>query len=237
MKGCIKEWRNGGMGKKEYNRRHKDHEKLLKEKREMEKKRFMEEVEKAVQEGREWEVINKERKKGKPINRKIKIEEWTRYFMDMSGGTGYKVRGEGRRMVREDDVEDVTREEVDDEIDKLKRNKAVGKDEMEGEGIKYGGEKVRRVVWEVVNEVWKGNGWPEEWKTGLIVPLVKKGEGEKIEEYRGITLMPVSYKVYAEVLRKRLEKEVEEKGGIPHNQAGFRKGMGTMDHIYIHSIT
>lgn len=51
-------------------------------------------------------------------------------------------------------------------------------------------------------------------------------------DYGGITLMPVTYKVYAEILRNRLGKEVEDKGVIPHNQAGFRKGMGTVDHIY-----
>lgn len=44
--------------------------------------------------------------------------------------------------------------------------------------------------------------------------------------------MPIGYKVYAEILRKRLKKSVERKGGIPQNQAGFRKGMGTLDHIY-----
>ena len=44
--------------------------------------------------------------------------------------------------------------------------------------------------------------------------------------------MPESYKVYVEVLRKRLD-QVEEKGSIPHNQTGFRKGMGTVDNIFV----
>lgn len=60
---------------------------------------------------------------------------------------------------------------------------------MEGENLKYGGEKVREEIWKILNKVWKGEGWLKEWKTGLIVPLIKKGEGRKIEEYRGITLM------------------------------------------------
>lgn len=61
---------------------------------------------------------------------------------------------------------------------------------------------------------------------------VKKGVGNKLEDYRGINLMPVSCKVYAEVLRSRLEKEVERIGEILHNQAGFSKGVGTVDHVY-----
>ena len=45
--------------------------------------------------------------------------------------------------------------------------------------------------------------------------------------------MPVSYKIYVEVLRQRLEDQLEEKGSLPHNQTGFRKGMGTVDNIYV----
>lgn len=55
-------------------------------------------------------------------------------------------------------------------------------------------------MWRVVNEVWKGEGYPEEWRTGLIAPIVKKGEGRKVEDHRGVTLMPVRYEVYAEVI-------------------------------------
>ena len=63
--------------------------------------------------------------------------------------------------------------------------------------------------------------------------FIKERREKKVEDYRGITLMPVSYKIYVEVLRKRLEDQVEEKGSIPHNQTGFRKGMGTVDNIYV----
>ena len=67
----------------------------------------------------------------------------------------------------------------------------------------------------------------------LVDPLIKKGKGVKMEEYRGIMLMPVEYKIYAEVLRRRLKQQPKEKGSISHNQTGFRKGMGTIDNIYI----
>lgn len=60
------------IDKKEYNRNHKERKKLLRSKREEEKKRFMEEVDGAVKEGREWEVINKERKKRQTLNIKLK---------------------------------------------------------------------------------------------------------------------------------------------------------------------
>lgn len=41
------------------------------------------------------------------------------------------------------------------------------------------------------------------------------------------------YKVYAEVLRRRLEVKMEEKGILQESQAGFRRGRGTMDNIFV----
>lgn len=67
---------------------------------------------------------------------------------------------------------------------------------------------------------------------GEIIPIVKKGEGEKVENYRGVTVMFSLYKVYAAVLAESVIEDIEEKGILPGNQASFRRGMGTMDQMY-----
>lgn len=66
-------------------------------------------------------------------------------------------------------------------------------------------------IWEVYNRVWKREGWPERWKERVIVPIRKKGEGIKAEEYRGVTLISAIYKVYVTVLGDRIRSEMEEK--------------------------
>lgn len=76
--------------------------------------------------------------------------------------------------------------------------------------------------------MWTGEGWPEGWKEGVVVPVVKKGEGTTVKEYRGVTLTQTAYKVYT---AKRLRKELEEKNILPSSQAGFRKGWGTIDNL------
>lgn len=53
-----------------------------------------------------------------------------------------------------------------------------------------------------------------------------------VRDYRGVTVIPI-YKIYMAVLAERLKKEVEGKGIIPDNQTGFRKGMGTINNIYV----
>lgn len=44
-------------------------------------------------------------------------------------------------------------------------------------------------------------------------------------------MMPTLYKIYATILTERLSDEVEDKGIIPQNQTGFRKGIETIDNI------
>lgn len=140
------------------------------------------------------------------------------------------MRGQDRRLGREE--KDLEWEEVKKAIRKIKEGKAMGKDGVPGEAWKYGGVEVEKWIWEVCKRVWRGEGWPKQWIEGEIIPIVKKGEGEKVQNYRGVTVMPTLYKVYASTLAERLTEEVEEKGIIPGNQAGFRRGMGKMDQIY-----
>lgn len=45
--------------------------------------------------------------------------------------------------------------------------------------------------------------------------------------------MPTLYRLYTIILADRLQKEIEEKETIPENKIDCRKGMGTMDNIYV----
>jgi len=61
------------------------------------------------------------------------------------------------------------------------------------------------------NRIWRAEEWIEEWTEGIIVPIRKKGEGDRVGDYRGVTLTPALYKIYAMVLGGRLEEEEEER--------------------------
>ncbi|XP_017880858.1 uncharacterized protein LOC108625382 [Ceratina calcarata] len=112
--------------------------------------------------------------------------------------------------------EELRLEEVREAVRKLKERKAMGVDGIPNETWRFGGERTVVLAWEICRRVWRG--WPQGWKEEITVPIVKKGTGLKVEEYRGVTLMPTLYKVYASVLARRLEKEVEEKRMVPENQ-------------------
>lgn len=95
-----------------------------------------------------------------------------------------------------------------------------------------GGEIMEKMV-ELMKSIWKEGIIPQDQRNGIIVPLHKRGDKEKIENYRSISLLCTAYKIYAEILRKRLEKEVEIKEMLPESQSGFRRGRSTMDNIFI----
>lgn len=83
-----------------------------------------------------------------------------------------------------------------------------------------------------IRNIWKGD-LPEEWRAGIVKPIYKKEDIDKMENYRGITLMDTGYKIYVEWIKKKLEKEREEKEILDRTQFGFRRGKGTMEAVFI----
>ncbi|XP_071648500.1 uncharacterized protein [Temnothorax longispinosus] len=227
----LRKWRKGKGEVERYRERRRKYREVCERKKKEEKERMITEIGEARSESKVWELIGRVRKRKKRINEDIKLEEWKKYFMELMGGVENKVvKGEGGRDRQ--DEEEIELEEVRNVIKKLKTGKAIGKDGIPNEVWKYGGEEMVRWAWEICKRVWRGEGWPEQWKEGEIIPLVKKGEEKEVKDYRGITIMPSMYKIYTAVLAERIRNEVEMKNLIPDNQAGFRKGMGTMDQIF-----
>ncbi|XP_071572354.1 uncharacterized protein [Temnothorax nylanderi] len=227
----LRKWRKGKGEVERYRERKKEYRDMCERKKKEEKERMIREIEEARTEGEVWKLIGRARKRRKRVNEEIKQEEWKEYFMELMGGMENRVvKGEGDGNRQEE--EEIELEEVRNVIKKLKTGKAIGNDGILNEAWKYGGEKMVNWIWEVCKRVWRGEGWPEQWKEGEIIPLVKKGEGREVKDYRGITIMSSMYKIYTAILAERIREEVEMKKLIPDNQAGFRKGMGTMDQIF-----
>lgn len=106
--------------------------------------------------------------------------------------------------------------EVDEVIKKLKRKKTMGPNRLGNEVWIYGKGKLLKKLTDILNEMWLMEKTPEEWKEGTIIPIYKKGDKKKAENYRGITLMDVllmdsEYKIYTEIIKKRLRKSRREK--------------------------
>ena len=62
---------------------------------------------------------------------------------------------------------------------------------------------------------------PEEWKESIIVPIYKKGDKTDCNNYRGISLLPTTYKILSNILLQRLTPYAEEI--IGDRQCVFRR--------------
>ena len=229
----LRDWRKGRVDGGSYRKTKREYNRLCGAKKEKKNEKFAKEVEEARTEGEVWRIINRERKRRGRVKTGMKEEKWRRHFVNLLGGTDDKVVLGGEREPEEDEEAEISKEEIRKAVAKLKDRKATGEDEIPNEVWKYGGEEVLEWAWEMCNRVWRGEGWPEGWKEGIIAPTKRKGDGTQASDYSGVTLMHTLYKIYAAVLTKRLRKEVEEKGLLPANQTGFRRGMGTTDNIYV----
>ena len=58
--------------------------------------------------------------------------------------------------------------------------------------------------------IWKKEELPGEWKESIIVPIHKKGDKTHCNNYRGILLLPTTYKILSNILRSRLIPYAQE---------------------------
>ena len=117
-------------------------------------------------------------------------------------------------------------------VDKLKDKKAAGIDTIISELLKNLDEPTLKIIVKILNKICDSGDFPEEWAVGIIVILFKGGERNDLNNYRGITLLSVIGKLLVGILNERLTKFVEKYKIVHENQAGFRKGYRTTDHIF-----
>ena len=87
-----------------------------------------------------------------------------------------------------------------------------------------------RFLTDIFQEIWENEQIPEAWKTGLIVKLPKKGDLGECNNWRGITLLPITSKIFSKIIHRRLAAALDEH--IRQEQAGFRPGRSCSEHIF-----
>ena len=101
---------------------------------------------------------------------------------------------------------------------------------MPAELIKAGGRTICCEIHKLIISIWNKEELPDEWKGSVIVPIYKKGDKTDCNNYRGISLLPTTYKVLSNILLSRLIPYTEEV--IGDHQRGFRRNRSTTDHIF-----
>ena len=78
--------------------------------------------------------------------------------------------------------------------------------------------------------IWEREELSYEWKRAVIVPLHKKKDELDCANYRGISLLCQSSKIFSSIILQRIKTRTEEI--LSEAQAGFRRDRSTIDQIF-----
>ena len=99
--------------------------------------------------------------------------------------------------------------------------------------MKYGGPVLFTVLLCAFNAVVKEGRVLEGWHDSVTTMIHKGGDRELLTNYRGICVNSNVGKLFSKVVKARLEASVERRGILGRMQHGFRRGVGTMDAIFV----
>ncbi|KAF1336675.1 Rxlr effector protein, partial [Globisporangium splendens] len=99
----------------------------------------------------------------------------------------------------------ITEKEVREAITALHRNKAGGVDSLSNDFYKDCEDAMVDVLVREFNNIQRGAPMPRSFGQGIVIPLRKKGDSPNPLDYRPITLLTTTYKLFAKVLATRLQ--------------------------------
>ena len=95
-------------------------------------------------------------------------------------------------------------------IEKLKRRKAPGPDGIPTELLKQMTNDNKRGLLRLLQKWWREEDIEEEELQARVVLIYKKGDTNKFENYRPISLLNTLYKVYAAIIQIRISDTLDK---------------------------
>jgi len=95
--------------------------------------------------------------------------------------------------------------------------------------LKYGGTELTLHLMQLFQQIFKQHTIRKAWKQSIITPLFKKGSKTNPDNYRGITLLNTTLKLFTKVVLRKLLQYIQPR----EEKQGFRKNRSTTDAIFI----
>jgi len=118
---------------------------------------------------------------------------------------------------------------VEKPIKEMRNRKATGDDDVPGDVLKLLGESGLNILSKVSNSIYNTGECPQDFTEFTMIVLKKKTKAKKCSDYCTISLFAHTAKIIAKILRRRIERKIEDVLG--EDQFGFRRGNGTRDAI------
>ena len=141
-----------------------------------------------------------------------------------------KERSAGQAEIPEAMRNDITMAELKSAIQKLKKKKSPGPDNITNEMLQHLGNVALQKLLEIFNLSWKQGQVPQCWKEAKMIPILKRGKNKsKPQSYRPISLTSCVCKTMERIINQRLQLYLETESIIIPEQAGFRRYRSTED--------
>ena len=228
-----------------YYEERKSYRKLIKQK----KRTYFNGLNRAIEENDNIKWENFKKLKSQTLKRDEDMDLYNlvsfyKFFKDLysektlSDETVSRLRDETTRNQEDPPTEDIDKilndeislEELNRNISKLKKGKASAEDGITNEFIINTANNTRLVILKVFNECLKQGIYP--WNTALITPLHKKGNKDDPNNYRAIAVGSNLGKLFSSILLERLINFRSIHSPDTTNQLGFVKEAQTSDHIF-----
>ncbi len=118
---------------------------------------------------------------------------------------------------------------VEKTLKELKPKRCFGFDRVPLVFLKDGASELSGVVTKLMFKIFEGEKTPKQWKIARILPLFKKGDKDKTENYRPISNLCSMIKFYKKILLHRLQ-EIQKKENVDltgNCQHGFKRNFRT----------
>ena len=136
----------------------------------------------------------------------VTLEAFRKHFSELCASRGLEIPAMHKtynNCVPELD-DKFTLSEMESAISHLKGGKSAGDDQIISEFLSCGKNELKHVLVLLFNNLYEEGYFPEEWATGIIVPIYKKGDRSLPTNYRGITLTSTMSKLFTHILNQRL---------------------------------
>jgi len=102
-------------------------------------------------------------------------------------------------------------------------------DDVPGDVLRLIGESGFKIMTTLINTIYETGEWPKDFTDVTMIALKKKPQATKYSDHRTLSLSIHTAKIVAKILRRRIEKKIEDVLG--EDQFGFRRGKGTRDAV------
>jgi len=123
----------------------------------------------------------------------------------------------------------ILQSEVEKAIKEMRNKKATGRYDVPGDVLKLLGEGGLKLMTKLINTIYETGEWPKDFTEVTMIALKKKPQATKWSDHGTISLIAHRAKIVAKILRRRIEKKIEDVLG--KDEFGFRRGKGTRNAI------